>query len=45
MSDRAKQLIGVVAVALCVAALIAWNDAKVRADGGRYDAGGIWRGR
>uniref|UniRef100_E6VH77 Uncharacterized protein n=1 Tax=Rhodopseudomonas palustris (strain DX-1) TaxID=652103 RepID=E6VH77_RHOPX len=43
MSDKAKQLIaGALFLTVCFA-LLAWNDAQVRRDGGRYGPDGIWR--
>jgi len=43
MRDRTKQLIAATLALACIGLLVTWNDAKVRRDGGRYDAGGIWQ--
>lgn len=43
MSDKAKPLIGGAMALVVIFLLGMWNDSVVKRNGGRYDAGGIWR--
>lgn len=43
MRDRTKQLIALALALACIGLLVTWQDGRTRANGGRYDAGGIWQ--